>query len=1256
MNINTAILLLTLSVLVAVPSQIAFADSQEKLDFAAGLEETLGHFWAIELNLDEGNADLAVIHATHPIAELYESMKPALQDADPAFDTRFRTTLLDLKDTASVDVSRAQAQQALEDAKTLVQDARDLVVGDALSDDPNFKLKLMKTLLVTSIAEYGEAVSNGIIEEVAEFQDGSAFVWRSQQILDEIRSDVSSDDAKDIDALYTDLWAAYGDRADPSTVDALASGIVSKVNSIVDAKNQERLDFAAGLEETLGHFWAIELNLDEGNANLAVIHATHPIAELYESMKPALQDADPAFDTRFRTTLLDLKDTASVDVSRAQAQQALEDAKTLVQDARDLVVGDALSDDPNFKLRLMKTLLVTSIAEYGEAVSNGIIKEVAEFQDGSAFVWRSQQILDEIRSDVSSDDAKDIDALYTDLWAAYGDRADPSSVDALASGIVSKIDSITGDDNQARLDFAAGLEETLGHFWAIELNLDEGNADLAVIHATHPIAELYESMKPALQDADPAFDTRFRTTLLDLKDTASVDVSRAQAQQALEDAKTLVQDARDLVVGDALSDDPNFKLRLMKTLLVTSIAEYGEAVSNGIIEEVAEFQDGSAFVWRSQQILDEIRSDVSSGDARDIDALYTDLWAAYGDKADPSSVDALASGIVSKIDSITGEGATGLLEYVETIQSLLADAKSEYRQGNNDLALSYATKAYLDNFEFLEGPLVDAGERDLMEEIEAMLREDLRSMIRTGAPTPQIDAQVDAVLERIGTAEAVLLGSGTEISLGEYWSMLKAELSAAEGAATQAEALAHMQNARDIYVDIFQAAAQENDMQDDEIITGTLADSERLLRLNNIDQVKLNRQIVDKTIYKIAYHEIENAIATNDAGELLRWFDVIEKKFKFSERDYASNKALADIASSGSIIAAQSDTIKSDILAIFKLKTLEEIEEVIQALNDNNTQNAKKFAYEGLYYYRTLHIDVERTLDSDSAAQLLREMEEIIEITESSTGTAEKVEEVEHILAEVELIIREYEGGDTSELGLALSGIKDRLSLVDIEYVDAVADGQIVNQKEYDETVIFLAKAVEIYRANSDAMSALSESDSSDLISALESIDEIVVSLGDPPGVTALVVKGLSSVGALQELSGGAVVIDLLDYVDEIQHLLMEAKSEYRQGNNDLALSHVTKAYLDNYEFLEGPLVDAGERELMLEVEEMMREELRSMIRAGAPVSEVDAQIDSILEKMDTVAVIVPEFGSVAIVVLSVAIVAIVALSMRSRLGLTYRS
>ena len=49
--------------------QPAFADYQEDLNFAAGLEETLGHFWAMEQNLNEANYDLALVHATHPVAE-----------------------------------------------------------------------------------------------------------------------------------------------------------------------------------------------------------------------------------------------------------------------------------------------------------------------------------------------------------------------------------------------------------------------------------------------------------------------------------------------------------------------------------------------------------------------------------------------------------------------------------------------------------------------------------------------------------------------------------------------------------------------------------------------------------------------------------------------------------------------------------------------------------------------------------------------------------------------------------------------------------------------------------------------------------------------------------------------------------------------------------------------------------------------------------------------------------------------------------
>jgi predicted secreted protein with PEFG-CTERM motif len=322
----------------------------------------------------------------------------------------------------------------------------------------------------------------------------------------------------------------------------------------------------------------------------------------------------------------------------------------------------------------------------------------------------------------------------------------------------------SAESYQDKVDFASSLEETLGHFWALEQNLDDKNAELALIHATHPIAELYDSIKPQLKAANPQLDAQVQDILMNLQNRANTDMSREQAQQAIDDAKGVVDIARSTVVGDELSKDPMFKLDLMKVLLDTSMAEYGEAVSDGMIEEMAEFQDGSAFVWRSQQIFETIRSDVDSHIADEIDEAYGNLWDAYDKKADPSQVEMLAGSIIHEIDEVLGVDGTdqdNLLEYVENIRGLLIQTKQEYSDGNTDLALSLATKAYLDNYEFLEAPLIELDQRDLMEEVEVMLREDLRNMIKNGEPTSKVNSHVDAILEKMDTIATVVPEFGT---------------------------------------------------------------------------------------------------------------------------------------------------------------------------------------------------------------------------------------------------------------------------------------------------------------------------------------------------------------------------------------------------------------------------------------------------------------------------------------------------------------
>ena len=129
-------------------TQLVIAQTyDEKLEFAGYLEESLGHFWAIEQNLDDNNAELALVHATHPIAELYLLMKPELVEANPEFDSKVQQTLMQLAKKTGQDVTRQDAQIAINDAKQVIEEARDIVVGQETSNELGFQVLLIQNLL-----------------------------------------------------------------------------------------------------------------------------------------------------------------------------------------------------------------------------------------------------------------------------------------------------------------------------------------------------------------------------------------------------------------------------------------------------------------------------------------------------------------------------------------------------------------------------------------------------------------------------------------------------------------------------------------------------------------------------------------------------------------------------------------------------------------------------------------------------------------------------------------------------------------------------------------------------------------------------------------------------------------------------------------------------------------------------------------------------------------------------------------------------
>jgi len=488
-------------------------------------------------------------------------------------------------------------------------------------------------------------------------------------------------------------------------------------------------------------------------------------------------------------------------------------------------------------------------------------------------------------------------------------------------------------------------------------------------------------------------------------------------------------------------------------------------------------------------------------------------------------------------------------------------------------------------------------------------------------------------------------------SLGDDWSSITSSLSSGEKSEIVEESLSHLADARFTYEHIFKDAAIEVDVQSNVLIETAFDDIENNLKSGDIEMASLNRQVVDKTIYKIAFMKMETAVDTNNSVDFVNWYSVLEKKFKITEVNYDSNLLVNKIISDSSTLPTNGPLILDELLSLFQLKTIEELEEAAAALEEGDVKSAKKFTYEGLYYYRTLHPAVEDKLGTDSANELLHKMEGAIRVTMSDQTPVAMKSEIEHIASDVELLIREYEGGDTSNVGLALSGIKDRLNLVEIEYLDAVDNGKIINQVEYDETVVFLEKATSIFTSVKQSLIELSESDATSLENNLMEINSIVSAKGKTSEVSILVGKSLNNVASLETLAGGAVEVDIFQYFDEIERLLTEAKTVYRNGDSSLAFDLVSEAYLDNYEFVEGPLGEV-DHDLMEKIENDMRVDLRNMITTKESPDVIDAQVDKIMTDLAAAKKVVPEFGTITIMVLAIAIISIIALSSKSKLGL----
>jgi hypothetical protein len=98
------------------------------------------------------------------------------------------------------------------------------------------------------------------------------------------------------------------------------------------------------------------------------------------------------------------------------------------------------------------------------------------------------------------------------------------------------------------------------------------------------------------------------------------------------------------------------------------------------------------------------------------------------------------------------------IKIIAEIRNILNQTVQQYKQGNYNEAETLAIRAYLDNYEFIENAIAEK-DKALMQNIEVMLREQLRQIIQSKVAVEELQQHIDKINSNLDQAEKKLLSA-----------------------------------------------------------------------------------------------------------------------------------------------------------------------------------------------------------------------------------------------------------------------------------------------------------------------------------------------------------------------------------------------------------------------------------------------------------------------------------------------------------------
>jgi S-adenosylmethionine/arginine decarboxylase-like enzyme len=320
------------------------------------------------------------------------------------------------------------------------------------------------------------------------------------------------------------------------------------------------------------------------------------------------------------------------------------------------------------------------------------------------------------------------------------------------------------------VEFVSSIEQIRGHLDQALINKESGNNTLAQTHSLHPIEEVYSSIEDQLVNQNSTLNQTLSAALQNLSSTVT-NTNLQDFESQIDDVNMLLNNSvLALVPSSELNNNPAFNASVVGRLLHLAGHEYEEAVANGTIIEVIEYQDAQAFIHRAESVFKSSASRINENLAHEVEEVnefFSNLNAAVNNREDPTTVETTINGIVHELAEITGLSESQLIgeeagaeeqdpiAIINNIKSLLTQLIAAYGSQDYQGAESIATEAYLENYEFIEAPLAQR-DQQLMEQTEVMLREELRQMITNRVPIEQIEQHITMINANLDRAAELL--------------------------------------------------------------------------------------------------------------------------------------------------------------------------------------------------------------------------------------------------------------------------------------------------------------------------------------------------------------------------------------------------------------------------------------------------------------------------------------------------------------------